>query len=139
MVKYTCPKCNKEFDKKSNYDTHMNKKKPCNPEFIDNSNKTCIHCLKIFSRTTGLTLHKPICPVVKKNIKSLNSEIAQMNGSIDYCKKQLDFYLRDESKARTKMIDEKDQLIVQRKILVDTINQLNFVRTNLDIKLFNLL
>ena len=123
MVKYTCPKCNKEFDKKSNYDTHMNKKKPCNPELIDNSNKTCIHCLKIFSRTTGLSLHRSICPVVKKNIKSLNLEIAEINGSIDYCKKQLDFYLRDESKARTKMIDEKDRLIGQRQLLIETIHK----------------
>ena len=121
MVKYFCPKCNKEFDKKSNYDTHMNKKKPCNPEFID-SNKTCVHCGKLFSRTTGLTLHKSICQVMKKRLKSLNLEIAEINGQIDYYKKQLDFYFNDESKARTKMINEKDQLIVQRKILVDTIN-----------------
>ena len=124
MVKYTCPKCNKEFDKKSNYDTNMNKKKPCNPEFIDNSNTTCIHCAKIFSRTTGLSLHKSICPVIKQNNKSLNLEIAEINGQIDYYTRQLDFYYNDESKARTKMINEKDQLIVQRKNLHDTINMI---------------
>jgi len=123
MVKYTCPKCNKEFDKKSNYDTHMNKKKPCNPGFIDNSNKTCGSCGRIFSRTTGLSLHIPICPVVKKNIKSLNLDIAKINGSIDHYTRQLDFYFNDESKARTKMINEKVQLIVQRKNLQDTINK----------------
>jgi len=122
MVKYTCPKCDKIFDKKSNYDAHMNKKKPCNPEFIDNSNKTCIHCAKIFSRTTGLTLHKTICPVIKQNIKSFRLEIAEINGQIDYYTRQLDFYYNDDSKARTKMINEKDQLIVQRKILQDKIN-----------------
>jgi hypothetical protein len=118
MVKYTCPKCDKIFDKKSNYDTHMNKKKPCKPDFIDNTNKTCVHCAKIFSTTTGLSLHKSICPVIKQNVKSLNLEIAQ----IDYYTRQLDFYFNDESKARTKMINEKDQLIVQRKILQDKIN-----------------
>ena len=113
MVKYTCPKCDKIFDKKSNYYTHMNKKKPCNPESIDNSNKTCIHCAKIFSRTTGLTLHKSICPVIKQNIKSLNLEIAEINGQIDYYY----FYY-------TKMFNEKNQLIVQRKRLQDTINMI---------------
>ena len=122
MVKYTCPKCDKIFDKKSNYDTHMNKKKPCNPESIDNSNKTCIHCAKIFSRTTGLSLHKSICPVIKQNIKSFRLEIAEINGQIDYYRRQLDFYYNDESKVRTKIINEKDQLIVQRKRLQDTIN-----------------
>ncbi len=116
MVKHTCPKCDKIFDKKSNYDTHMNKKKPCN------SNKTCVHCAKIFSRTTGLTLHKSICPVIKQNIKSFRLEIAEINGQIDYYTRQLDFYYNDESKARTKMIGEKDQLIVQRKNLQDKIN-----------------
>jgi transcription elongation factor Elf1 len=91
----------------------FNRKKPC---------KTCIHCAKIFSRTTGLTLHKSVCPVVKNRLKSLNLEIAEVNGHIDYYTRQLDFYYTDESKTRTKMINEKDQLIVQRKNLQDTIN-----------------
>ena len=115
MVKYTCPKCNKIFDKKSNYDTHMNKKKPCNSEVIDNSNKTCIHCAKIFSRTTGLSLHKSICPVIKQNVKSLNLEIAEINGQIDYYTRQLDFYYNDDSKARTKMINEKRSTYCSKK------------------------
>lgn len=29
MVEYTCHKCNKIFDRKSNYETHINRKKPC--------------------------------------------------------------------------------------------------------------
>ena len=124
MVKYTCPKCDKIFDKKSNYDTHMNKKKPCNLESIDNTSKTCIHCAKLFSRTTGLSLHKSICPVIKQNIKSFRLEIAEINGQIDYYTRQLDFYYNDESKVRTKMINEKDQLIVQKKRLQDTINMI---------------
>ena len=31
MVTYTCNKCNKTFDRKSNYQTHINKKYPCIP------------------------------------------------------------------------------------------------------------
>jgi len=29
MVNFKCLKCNKEFDKKFNYESHLNKKKPC--------------------------------------------------------------------------------------------------------------
>ncbi len=33
MVNYTCPTCNKQFNRKSNYDYHIeNKKKPCRPK-----------------------------------------------------------------------------------------------------------
>ena len=56
MVKYICEKCDMEFFKKSNYERHMNKKKSC---VIDN--KTCEHCDKTFTRSTGLTAHIPIC------------------------------------------------------------------------------
>ncbi len=32
MVNYTCPTCSKQFNRKSNYDYHIeNKKKPCQP------------------------------------------------------------------------------------------------------------
>ena len=89
-----------------------------------NFNKTCIHCAKIFSRTTGLSLHKSICPVIKQNIKSFRLEIAEINGQIDYYTRQLDFYYNDESKVRTKMFNEKNQLIVQKKRLQDTINMI---------------
>jgi len=38
MVKYNCSKCNKEFNKKSNYENHINKKKPCVKFFNKNTN-----------------------------------------------------------------------------------------------------
>lgn len=31
MVKYTCPTCSKEFNRKSSFDDHLNKKNPCFP------------------------------------------------------------------------------------------------------------
>ena len=84
MVKYICPKCNKEFNKKSNYVEHTeNKKRPCNnsdllvppksTSFPPNStdlidilikepvasinNNVCIYCEKIFARTDSLQRH----------------------------------------------------------------------------------
>ena len=29
MVNYTCERCNKTFNHKSNYDQHLNRSKPC--------------------------------------------------------------------------------------------------------------
>jgi uncharacterized C2H2 Zn-finger protein len=36
MVLYKCEKCNKEFNQKSNYILHTNRKKPCNINITDN-------------------------------------------------------------------------------------------------------
>ena len=84
MVNFICPKCNKEFNKKSNYVDHTeNKKKPCdksdllvppkssNPppissDFIDilikepeanNNNCVCTYCDKMFTRIDNLQRH----------------------------------------------------------------------------------
>ncbi len=76
MVNYTCVKCNKEFVKKSNYLTHMNKKNPCEPIIVttnyppglppkppiiynfDNINSNiCIYCNTIFTRKDVLKRH----------------------------------------------------------------------------------
>ena len=69
--------------------------------------------------TSIVIVRSPISNIL---YQSLNLEIAEINGQIDYYTRQLDFYFNDESKARTKMINEKDQLIVQKKRLQDTIN-----------------
>jgi uncharacterized C2H2 Zn-finger protein len=44
MVLYKCDKCNKEFNQKSNYIIHTNRKKPCN---INDNNKIIINEKKI--------------------------------------------------------------------------------------------
>lgn len=41
MVKYICEKCNKTFDRKSNYNTHINKKFSCK-KTIDNKKDVII-------------------------------------------------------------------------------------------------
>ena len=82
MVNYICPKCNKEFNKKSHYIEHTeNKKKPCDKsdflvppksaKIIDiiikediltkKSNQsnscTCTYCNKAFTRIDSLKKH----------------------------------------------------------------------------------
>lgn len=44
MVDYVCDNCNKKFDRKSNYETHIKRKNPCAPtksrlEKIEEENK----------------------------------------------------------------------------------------------------
>jgi len=69
MVIYICEKCTKKFNKKSNYQEHLNKKRPCvlnsnnipNIPIIandlninDKENNTCDYCGKNFSTTFKL-------------------------------------------------------------------------------------
>ena len=82
MVIHTCPTCNKNFNKKSNYDRHIeNKKKPCMqinniipPISSDNINKNII----IEEDTIDLILEKTI-------INDINN-ISKKNSCI-YCEK----------------------------------------------------
>ncbi len=75
MVNYTCPKCQKQFNKKYNFEMHtLNKKKPCQPilqefagictdlqefaEFAENTEtNTCKYCDKNFSSVYTLNRH----------------------------------------------------------------------------------
>lgn len=56
MPDYSCNKCKKTFDKKSNYINHLNRKTSC----IKNS-LTCINCNKIFTRPRTLKFHMVKC------------------------------------------------------------------------------
>lgn len=64
MVQYICPKCNKVFAKKYNYNCHLARKIPCNTK------KTCIHCKKTFCNKSYLKKHLSKCKMSTINIKS---------------------------------------------------------------------
>jgi uncharacterized Zn-finger protein len=64
---YICDKCNKQFNKKSYYDTHINKKYSCD------KNNTCGYCEKKFCRSNYLTKHLTICK--KKIIDETDNEL----------------------------------------------------------------
>lgn len=91
MVLYTCLKCNKEFGRKCNYITHINKKFSCEPKIIkqtadvqnkdNHPKKSSIHsnssdkhkckfCLKNFLNTYNLKKHiNNNCKIKKENEK----------------------------------------------------------------------
>jgi len=55
---YQCKNCLKLFNKKCNYDSHMNRKKPCTNDI---NPLKCNYCGKILSRTDALNRHHTIC------------------------------------------------------------------------------
>jgi len=64
MTLYTCVTCQKEFNRKSTYDTHLKKKIPCK---LDTSiNNQCSYCNKFY--TTKYNLNKHLLSCVKKEI-----------------------------------------------------------------------
>lgn len=85
MLNYICERCLKEFDQKSNYDNHINRKFPCkeNPHKtskhhqnslkIENSELICHYCRKEFSRKDNLMRHiDRYCKVKKENDKKMD-------------------------------------------------------------------
>ncbi len=100
MVNYTCPTCNKQFNRKSNYDYHMeNKKKPCQPKNpertqenpsepkmnpkepeidLKNSDYSCVYCGYQFSTNSHMNRHiKQGRCKVKKEQDIINNEQAK--------------------------------------------------------------
>ena len=75
MVLYKCKKCLKEFNKKSNYKAHLNKKFPCKldtslknnsilvPNMEHNSRYICNYCNRSYSRKPNLNKHLKSCKV----------------------------------------------------------------------------
>jgi len=81
MPIYTCKKCNKEFDRKCNYNYHINRKFSCikNDKLIQ-----CDKCLKIFKHKSTLYNHKKTCKnIIKDTCTKNKSEINKNKKIID--------------------------------------------------------
>ena len=76
MVLYKCNRCGKEFNRKSNYNYHINRKRPCAPKFSKRSLKNppkfrCSNCDKLYTTKYNLNRHlKNACKVLKGKIKN---------------------------------------------------------------------
>lgn len=77
MPNYKCEKCNKEFYKKSAYDSHSLRLKPCIKEIIENK---CNYCNKNYSNKYNLSVHLNICKKkgVELNKKSTLEELKEL-------------------------------------------------------------
>ena len=117
MVKYTCKNCNKEFDRKCNYISHLNRKYPCKSPVIYSKNgilipkMECSYCNKTYSTKYNLNKHHMIC-------KS---------------KKEVDF--KDELLNKLLIEKEKTNMLLEKQ--QNQINKLNSKVINNNINITN--
>ena len=61
MTIYKCEKCKKEFNRKSTYNTHINRKNPC--KLDTNDSTQCSYCNRIYSTKYNLNAHLKLCTI----------------------------------------------------------------------------
>jgi hypothetical protein len=150
MVSHTCVNCNKEFNRKSNYDYHVyNKKNPCVkkinniiinddikkiPEIlpineVQNSNQ-CLYCGLILSRKDHLTRHinntckvKKIKNEEKENIFKILLQKEKENEEQKETIKELKEIIKDQNDKINKILDK----ITTKNINKGIINNNNIV------------
>lgn len=103
MVTYTCEKCNKEFQHKGHYITHINRKYMCNTKNI-----------KIKKKQIDENIHQKnaILPI----IIAKNPSLGQIDITCEYCKKcfsRSDNYKRHISK-RCKIFNNMQQITINK-------------------------
>jgi hypothetical protein len=59
MTIYTCENCKKEFNRKSTYETHLQRKNPCKIDI--HFNNECSYCNKVYTTKYNLNVHLKSC------------------------------------------------------------------------------
>ena len=106
MVCYKCTKCNKEFNQKSNYIAHINRKKSCilndnDCEVHNTLNYKCIKCNKEFNKKSNYIKHinnKNPCnskalidenKILLDKIKELEKQNSSLENKKNHCNSKL--------------------------------------------------
>ena len=92
MTNYTCEKCNKEFFKKSSYDSHLERIKSC----VNNTkiHYECINCNKTYSTKYNLKVH--ICKKLLEDDKQ--EQIDELKKLLFEHQKKLEELSKDKEK-----------------------------------------
>jgi hypothetical protein len=100
MTIYKCDKCNKEFNKKSAYNSHIVRLNPCVKDTIVNNE--CTYCNKLFSNKYKLKAHLYICK--KKKLNDINQS------QIDELKKIFEKKFEEQQKINQELEKKVEQL-----------------------------
>jgi hypothetical protein len=125
MVKYICDNCEKEFDKKYNYNVHINRKYKCEAEEGKKDNK-CEYCGVIFSTKGSMTRHKKKHCIKARSdedkMDSMNKKIKELENEI---KK-----MKEEKKTNNDKINEVTEEIKKMKEMKIINNVTNNITQN---------
>ena len=95
MPIYKCAKCNKEFNRKSGYDSHISRIKSCVKD--NNINNECEYCNKYYSTRFNLNAHLNVCKekptidnVTQSQIEELKNMLFEQQRKIEKQQKQIE-------------------------------------------------
>jgi hypothetical protein len=106
---YCCEKCQKEFQKKSNYLTHINRKKSCITEEHDQlklGKRTCQYCFDIYASPYAMKTHMNICKKQPTEIDELKQIIVQLNDKLTNAMIEQNNKLTNELKEIKEKVDK---------------------------------
>ena len=133
MVIHTCPTCEKEFNKKSNYACHIkNKKYPC----VKNETLIAPNCSKIAPINTNINIMDIVDIFMKKNENNDVNDNKNNLISCMYCEKtftrntNLQRHLSDRCKSKANY-DELDKLKEDMKIIIQNYQKIENENVNL--------
>jgi uncharacterized C2H2 Zn-finger protein len=124
-----CDLCNKEFNQKSNYLSHINRKKSCiinnDTNNINNINYKCNKCNKEFNYKTNYLSH-----INRKKSCIINDNTNNIIYKCDLCNKEFNQKSNYLSHINKKNPCNSQNLIKENKILLDKIKELEKVKIN---------
>jgi hypothetical protein len=106
---YCCEKCQKEFLKKSNYLTHINRKKSCIPEEHEQEKilkRTCQYCFDIYASPYAMKTHINICKKKPTELEELKQIIVQLNDKLNNALTEQNDKINNELKEIKEKVDK---------------------------------
>jgi hypothetical protein len=139
MINYICEKCNKEFNKKSNYIKHINRKNPCIKEEINFITYKCENCNKEFDKKINYTNH------INKNKKCNIIDLQEKYSNLEIeCQqlKQINQELKIENNKINELLEKcitnKNNIITNTNTnIINNTNNTNNTNNIIKIKLVN--